>query len=112
MTTRRRFKGSLYEGGLPLTAPVLLISMLAGYETFSRTVDASIRGEDYPEGHLTRPDPLERCRFPLGGSNFRRRTKLTAPTLKSAVGHCGYGCPMCALAIGRKVCSSGVPIAR
>jgi hypothetical protein len=31
---------------------------------FPRTVDASFRGEDYPEGYLARTDPLER-RFPL-----------------------------------------------
>jgi len=38
--------------------PEKLKRLLAGYEAFSRTVDASIRGEDYPEGHLTCPDPV------------------------------------------------------
>ena len=38
--------------------PEVLKRLLAGYEAFSRTVDASIQGEDYPEGRLARPDPV------------------------------------------------------
>lgn len=37
--------------------PQLLASMLADYQAFSETVEESIRGEDYPAGKLTRPDP-------------------------------------------------------
>jgi len=51
--------------------PEVLERLLADYEAFSETVEASRQGQDYPEEKLTRPDP-EPIRWTEAGSPYRR----------------------------------------